>query len=173
MKKKLLIILLVIIAFLAFGLPSRLNLGIFSWDFNGNKQQTNSPENDNVVYAKDAIIIENLTLTKSIYGQGENVTVYFKINDEFNLPYNFTVYWIHNNTRFNGWSTNNSSTQTFQAWYMVRENGNWKIQVDLYWFFENDTYTADKIAEFSVYPRRAEVVMMYSPGFRYIIENWL
>lgn len=152
MENKTLLVLILVIAFILFGPPDVLNLGIFQWDLKNNPQneQQISSTTSSSVYAKDAVSIEKLRLDKSIYSKGENISVFFTINNKFDLSYNFTVYWINDKERKEGWTTKNF-TNDYRSWLPIDKEGEWKIQVDLYWIYENITYTTDDIIEFSVY----------------------
>ena len=157
--KTIYILILIIVAFVIFGPPDVLNLGFVSWDFNDN---TNDEKETSTVskvqeiptppqvYAKDALKIENLQ-TKLVHSVGENVTATFTVKNDNNLQYNFTVYWINGDTRSEGWFRNGSYTEPFQTWYTVNKKGEWKIQVDLYWTYQDKVYSTDEVFEFSVY----------------------
>lgn len=98
----------------------------------------------------DLLSIDGLKSRQKLYRLGDNATVDFTIKDERKLPYNITVYWLHNDTLYYGWSNESNHTEPFYSWYPINKKGTWKAQVVLKWVFQNQSYPKDEITEFEV-----------------------
>ncbi len=136
----------VIIVLFLFGRPDSIDVGPFSWNTNQEQTIGISPP-----YIKDAIKIQNLTLLKTIYELNENATIYFIMRDDYNLSYNFTVYWINAGVKHQGYSEINSSTKSYSAWYPLNTKGEWKVYILAEWVYRNFTFTTEAVDTITVY----------------------
>ncbi len=111
----------------------------------------NNPSADLPLYAKDLIKISNLTSRREIYSFGENITIDVLLENPYNYNYNLSVYWVYNDTRFFGWSTENNSNIIWSSWVQPNTRGQWKANVVITWQYLNTTFDTDKNIMVGVY----------------------
>ncbi|MBI2005491.1 MAG: hypothetical protein HYS80_01890 [Candidatus Aenigmarchaeota archaeon] len=109
------------------------------------------------VYEKQDITFDKFSINQEIYSPGENATIEFIIKNTLSAPYNISVFWYSNSTRYSGWST--TSTKYFDptvvfngyhSWLPVFDKGEWEVQVIVNFSFNNRIVTRDNIDNFRV-----------------------
>ena len=138
-----------------FGLPNEISIGAFSWCIEEcDSQETPIIINNN--YDKnqeissiphDILSISTLKSRQKIYSPDEQAIVDFSIEDEQNIPYNITVNWFYNDTRYHGWYNESNKSQPFYAWFTTNQKGTWNVQVLLRWNYNNLQYSKDETTE--------------------------
>ncbi len=161
-EKILLGLLIFAIMYYLLGPPKTFSLFGFTWE---NQKLECPPINCNVpdttttiyplhepeqVYAKDALSIENLKARQQIYALNDVATVDFKVVDDRNFPYNFTVNWFYNNSLLTYWYNESNVTWPTWSYYRITQKGEWKAQVVLRWSYNNLSYSKDAITSFEV-----------------------
>ena len=144
-------LVLLLILFLTLGEPEEFNFGGAKWSFeNSNDEIISSQTPTSAIQLKDLLSIEELGSRQKIYALGDKAFVDFIIKDEKNIPYNFSVVWYYNETRYHGWDNGSNSTEPFYSWYHVLKKGDWKVQVVLSWEYQGQIYSKDEITYLEV-----------------------
>ena len=103
------------------------------------------------------IEINSFKTRQEIYQPGDMVFVDFKITNELNRPYNITVEWFFNNTRYNGWYS--KSTDVYDTsiqeniWYSnitINKHGDWEAYLNINYTYQNETKSTDYVTKFRV-----------------------
>ena len=150
------IVAIVILLSLLFGLPDEINFAGFKWCVkNCNREvlvttTTSSPTTTQIITPFDYLFIEDLMPSQRINNVGELATVNFIVKDEVEIPYNFTVNWFYNKTKYFGWYNESNMTLPFSSWYPTKMKGEWEVQVVLKWNYLNQTYSKDSITHLEV-----------------------
>ncbi len=103
------------------------------------------------------ITIDKFESRQNIYQPDDTARVDFEITNTLNVPYNISVDWLYNNTRYHGWT--NASTEYYNTtqqknyWYssyIIQQSGNWEAHLVLKYVWLNQTFSKDQIATFKV-----------------------
>lgn len=161
-EKIFLVITIIALAWYILGPPKEFNFFGLTWENKKSEPIGNQPANIPVevrtiivepiksVYAKDALDIENLKSRQQIYALDDVATVDFKIANDMNIPYNFTVNWFNNRSAYSYWYNESNITWPVQAYSQVKQKGEWKVQVVLRWSYVNNSYSKDATTSFEV-----------------------
>lgn len=119
-------------------------------------QETNPPNPVIVTHQKIEII--SFSPQKQIYSTGEKAYVKFIVENTYNLPYDISVNWFFNDSRYNQW--NNKSTEIyntskrinpFESWISLGDNvGEWEVQLLINYKIKNKTFIKENIKKFRV-----------------------
>lgn len=140
-----------------FGLPDEINVFGAKWCIRNCDKPTIPPVNTNSnnnpnppITPLDLLSISNLQSRQKIYSPEDQAIVDFNIQDDRNIPYNITVNWFFNETRYHGWYNESNKTQPFYAWFTTNKQGIWDVQVLLKWNYNNITYSKDETTKVTV-----------------------
>ena len=152
-------VIVIILLLYAFGSPDEINVFGAKWCIKNCDKQLppiviNNNNEDNTVKSEitplDLITISDLKSRQNIYSPEDQAIVDFNIKDDKNIPYNLTVYWFFNETRYHGWYNESNKTQPFYAWFTTNKKGVWNVQVLLKWSYNNKTYSKDETTKVTV-----------------------
>lgn len=103
------------------------------------------------------IVIRNLSIDQKIYAPNDTSTIEFTIENGLNTPYNISVFWYHNNTRYPSWSTIstkhfpiNTRFNDYYSLITVYGKGEWEVQVIINYTRDNRIISKDAIDKFRV-----------------------
>jgi hypothetical protein len=104
------------------------------------------------------VSVQALKPRQKIYGPDDVAYVDFVINNTLKVPYNITVDWLFNNTRYHGWSTmstsNYSVNQEVNNWWSnypgKKAVGLWEVHLQIVYQINNQTFTKDETTQFRV-----------------------
>ena len=144
-----------------FGLPDEINVFGAKWCIrNCDKQNTYKPETINIDqnqknpstnnYPNDYLSIVDLKSRQKIYSPEDLATVDFIVEDSKNIPYNLSVNWFYNGTRYHGWYNESNTTKPYYAWYTTNQKGDWDVQVILRWIYNDLSYFKDEVTKVKV-----------------------
>jgi len=103
------------------------------------------------------IKINSFKTKQKIYQPGDTVYVDFKITNELNIPYNITVDWLFNNSRYTGW--HNKSTDVYDtsiqdniwdSYITINKAGDWEAHLVINYTLQNKTFSNDAVTKFKV-----------------------
>jgi len=152
-------VVVILIPLYNFGLPNEINVWGAKWCLRDCDKQnppsvvTNNNGNNQektILTPLDFLSILNLVPRQKIYSPDDEAIVDFFIQDEKNIPYNITVNWFYNETRYLGWYNESNKTQPFYAWLTTNKKGIWDVQVLLKWNYNNVTYSKDETTQVTV-----------------------
>jgi len=118
--------------------------------------ETNSPVL--VIGIPQDIRIISFISQKEIYSPGETARVKFIIENNHNLPYNISVNWFFNNSRYWEWKNNSienynpsEKENIFESWLPVGNNiGKWEVQLLISYEIRNKTIIKEEVELFRV-----------------------
>lgn len=103
------------------------------------------------------IDIKYLDSRQKIYSPDDIAYIDFEIINTLKIPYNITVNWFFNNTRYNGWSNTsteiynvNQEDNTFWSSYPVLYKGEWEVQLMINYQINNQTFRKEAVTNFKV-----------------------
>lgn len=104
------------------------------------------------------IEIEYLKPTQQIFRIGDDAKVEFNIINTLAIPYNLTVDWLYNETRYHGWF--NQSTDLYdvertgnfyESWYgPIQLKGDWTVHLIIEYELNNHTSSKDTVTNFKI-----------------------
>jgi len=137
--------------------PDEINLIFVKWDLNGVTTTTTTTTMETTTTRILTVSIEELKSEQQIYSVGDLAYAHFTIENSLMVPYNITVDWIYNNTRYHGWNTTNTEfynttevKNNWRSWYTVKYKGKWLIHLQVKYKLGNKTYSSDETTEFDV-----------------------
>lgn len=162
-RKNVVIGILIIFLLLSFGFNLK-SINIFGLQFEKQQgfgeaqaQQANITAPIQTHNVTPDITIDQFELEQSVYATEENATATFIVSNNLGLPYNITVNWFFNETRYSGWQTlstkyysEKDTTNSYRSWYRVTQRGIWQVQLLVKFDFKNETFTRERITEFKV-----------------------
>ena len=122
--------------------------GSISWEF----------DDDPVILPEmQDIVIKSINPKQQIYAPNETAYIEFEVRNSLETPYNITVTWFQEGTRYHGWF--NISTElydvtqkgnSFQSWYPATKIGEWEVQLLIGFSYKNQTFTREAVTNFKV-----------------------
>ena len=104
------------------------------------------------------VTIEKFEPQQEVYSPGDNATVKFTIVNHLGVPYNITVDWLYNGSRYHGWSTLSTSVYNstvelndWSSWYYpIPFKGEWEAHIVIKYLWQGQTFPKDKTKKFRV-----------------------
>lgn len=144
-------IVITIALIIIFGPPKFIHTPFATWESEGEEIIEGVGGDKKPVPAHEAITIDDTRWDKKIYKLYENATIHFTINNQFNLPFEFSVFWFNHENRYYGWDAKYNKTHSYSTWYSLNDTGEWKMQIEISWTYKNQTYSGDYIDIVEVY----------------------
>lgn len=136
---------------LLLGNPSEITYGPFTWKTQ--EEPLTTPQ----VSKTPKIEINSFKTKQEIYQPGDRVLVDFKITNELNRPYNITIEWFFNNTRYNGWYTKSTDVydtsiqeNIWNSSITINKTGDWEAYLNINYTYQNETKSTDNVTKFRV-----------------------
>ena len=165
MKNELIILGLIIlgIGFVAYGSPEEYKFVAtppffeVTWNSANEDIQQESIMESSQTNIRSDITIESFEPRHEIYKPGDEAFVDFVIINELEIPYNVSVDWLFNNTRYHGWTNESTSiyntTQKDNIWwssYMIYRQGEWVAHLVVNYSLNGETISSDSVTKFEV-----------------------
>ncbi|QKQ98078.1 hypothetical protein GKQ38_00880 [Candidatus Nanohaloarchaea archaeon] len=94
---------------------------------------------------------------REIYSPGDNITIYFRVWNTKELPYNVSVDWLNGNTRHKGWQTRSTkiynttnASNPYSSWYKPTKKGEWRVQILIEYLEDGEKHTETVVKSFEV-----------------------
>ncbi len=156
-------ILLALLALSIFGSPSSFRVGPLSWDISASGGTIRESIPTSTILATTAedenpllhdISIETFDTRQKLYKLYDFAYADFTIKNTLGVPFNFSVDWFHNDTRYTGWSSDNNETRSnTRSWWSnirVYEKGAWQAYLLVKYKNRNQEFAKEAFANFIV-----------------------
>lgn len=161
-KQKTILIIFIFLLLIALGIVQLTGTGtIFGFDIKipfltsgGNNPSINNPPES---IPSPEIKIISFESQKEIYSLNESAYVEFEIKNTLGIPYNLSVNWFFNNSRYGNWT--NKSTEIynvsivrnlFYSYIPIYEKGDWSVQLLIDYNIQNYSFVKEEIRNFKV-----------------------
>ena len=155
--------IIILIGFLNYGPPEEYKFIAsppffeIAWKSVNKDIQQESTMESSQTNAIPGIIVESFKSRHGIYKPGDVAFVDFVIINELEIPYNVSVDWLFNNTRYHGWTNESTNiydtTQKDNTWwssYTIYEQGEWEAHLVVNYNVNDKIISYDSTTKFRV-----------------------